>query len=205
MLTLEEGKFLVKLARQAIETYLTKGEELTAPRVSKKLLEPKGVFVTLTKNDELRGCIGHPIPTLPLVNAVIDAAISSATKDPRFPSVTKEELPVIKVEVSALTPPEVIKVENPREYPKKIKIGKHGLIVEHGINKGLLLPQVPIEWKWDVEDFLSHTCMKAGLMPDCWLQKDTKISRFSAQVFTEKTPGGPVIERPLNEKTYNDG
>ena len=122
MLTLEEGKFLVKLARQAIETYLTKGEELTAPRVSKKLLEPKGVFVTLTKNDELRGCIGHPIPTLPLVNAVIDAAISSATKDPRFPSVTKEELPVIKVEVSALTPPEVIKVENPREYPKKIKI-----------------------------------------------------------------------------------
>ena len=108
MLTLEEGKLLVKLARQAIETYLVKGEELTAPKVSKKLREPKGVFVTLTKNDELRGCIGHPLPTLPLIDAVIDAAISSATRDPRFPSVTREELAVITIEVSVLTPPEVI-------------------------------------------------------------------------------------------------
>lgn len=198
MLTPEEGELLVKLARRTIETYLDKGEKPAAPKVPEKLHEQRGVFVTLTKNDELRGCIGHPLPTLPLVDAVIDAAISSATRDPRFPSLTKEELPAVKVEVSILTPPEVIEVENPREYPKKIKIGKHGLVVEYWVNKGLLLPQVPVEWKWNVEDFLSHTCMKAGLMPDCWLQKDVKISRFSAQVFTEKSPRGPVLERSLD-------
>jgi hypothetical protein len=198
MLTLEEGELLVKLARRTIETYLDKVEKPAAPKVPEKLHERRGVFVTLTKNDELRGCIGHPLPTLPLVDAVIDATISSATRDPRFPSVTKEELPAVKVEVSVLTSPEVIEVENPRGYLKKIKIGKHGLVIERGMNKGLLLPQVPVEWKWDVGDFLSHTCMKAGLMPDCWLQKDVKISRFSAQVFTEKSPRGPVVERSLD-------
>ena len=197
MLTLAEGKFLVKLARQTIEEYLHTGKKSPAPKTAEKLHERSGVFVTLTKHGELRGCIGHPLPELPLVNATIDAAVSSATRDPRFPPVTPEELPEIKIEVSVLSPPELIKVKSPREYPKNIELGKHGLILECAGFAGLLLPQVPIEWDWDVEEFLSHACMKAGLTPDCWLQKDVHISRFSAQVFHEKEPNGAVEERKL--------
>ncbi len=197
MITPEEGELLVKLARKTIETCIRSGGKPEAPEVSGELREPRGVFVTLTKGGALRGCIGHPIPTMPLINAVVDAAISSATADPRFPRVAEEELPELKVEVSVLTLPELIEVENPREYPKHVEVGKHGLVMERGINRGLLLPQVPIEWKWDVEEYLSQTCVKAGLTPDCWLEGNTRISRFEAQVFAEKEPGGPVEERPL--------
>lgn len=197
MLTLEEGKLLVTLARQTIETYLRSGKKPPAPEGPAKLRKPYGVFVTLTKRGELRGCIGHPMPTMPLVEAVIDSAVSSAVGDPRFPPVTFDELPEVQIEVSVLTPPEPIKVKNPRDYLKHIEIGKHGLIIECAGRAGLLLPQVPIEWGWDVEEFLSQTCMKAGLMPDCWLRKDVRISRFSAQIFTEQGPGGPIKERAL--------
>ena len=196
-LSLEEGKFLVKLARRTIETYLRTGEKIPAPKVSAKLREPRGVFVTLTERGELRGCIGHPLPQMPLVEATIDAAISSATADPRFTRVSAEEMRGIKIEVSVLTPPEQIRVKDPRDYPKRIELGKHGLIVEWAGFAGLLLPQVPLEWKWDVEEFLSHTCMKAGLPPDHWLREGVRISRFSAQVFTEAEPGGEAEERPL--------
>ncbi|MCD6248643.1 MAG: TIGR00296 family protein [Hadesarchaea archaeon] len=206
MLTSQEGELLVRLARKAIETYLQSGKKIEAPEVPQKLKEKRGVFVTLTKNGDLRGCIGHPLPTMPLVDAVIDAAISSATRDPRFPNVVEEELSKLKIEVSVLTLPEKIEVETPRDYPKHVEIGKHGLIIELGINKGLLLPQVPVEWNWDAEEFLSHACMKAGLMPDCWLREDVKISRFEAQIFSEESPGGRVVERALlqeeQEKTY---
>ncbi len=188
---------LVRLARRTIQTYLRTGGKPPAPKVSTKLRERCGVFVTLNKHGMLRGCIGHPLPTMPLVEAVIDSAVSSATGDPRFPNVTLDELREIEIEVSVLTPPEVIEVESPHEYPKHVEIGKHGLVVECGPYKGLLLPQVPIEWKWDVEEFLSQTCMKAGLTPDCWLREDVRISRFSAQIFAEKGPNGPVEERAL--------
>jgi len=209
LLTLEEGELLVRLARKAIEAHLRSGGRPEVPEVPEKLREKRGVFVTLTKGEDLRGCIGHPLPTMPLADAVVDAAISSAAKDPRFPSVTEAELPELKVEVSVLTQPEVIEVGSPREYPRHVEIGRHGLVVERGINKGLLLPQVPVEWKWDIEEYLSHACMKAGLMPDSWLDGETKISRFEAQVFTEKSPGGPVEERSLAQEnpqnTYNEG
>jgi hypothetical protein len=134
---------------------------------------------------------------LPLVEAVIDSAISSATRDPRFPSVRLEELPELGVEVSVLTKPEKIEVKSPRDYPKSIVIGRDGLIVEWSGYAGLLLPQVPVEWGWDAEEFLSQACMKAGLMPDYWLRKDVRISKFSAQVFREKSPGGEVEGREL--------
>ena len=196
-LSLEEGKFLVKLARRTIETYLQTGEKIPAPKVPPKLREPRGVFVTLTERGELRGCIGHPLPQMPLVEATMDAAISSATADPRFTRVSLEEMREIKIEVSVLTPPEQIQVKDPREYPKKIEVGKHGLIVEWAGFAGLLLPQVPLEWKWDVEEFLSQTCVKAGLPPDHWLHEGVRISRFSVQVFTETEPSGEVEERPL--------
>lgn len=200
MLTLDEGKLIVKLARETIETYLREGREPRVPKVPVKLREHRGVFVTLNKGSELRGCIGHPLPTTPLIDAVIDSSISSATRDPRFPPVTPEELPALEVEVSVLSKPEPIKVKSPREYPKHIVIGRDGLIIEWSGYAGLLLPQVPVEWGWDAEEFLSHACMKAGLMPDHWLREGVRISKFSAQVFRERRPGGEVEERKNAQK-----
>jgi hypothetical protein len=197
LLFLEEGKLLVTLARRTIESYLETGKKPPVPKVVAKLREKCGVFVTLTKRGELRGCIGYPLPALPLIEAVMDAAVSSAVHDPRFSAVAQNELPDTQVEISVLTPPEIIKVKDPCEYPKHVEVGKHGLIVECSGFAGLLLPQVPVDCGWDVEEFLSNTCMKAGLMPDCWLRGDACISRFSAQIFAEKVPGGKIIEVPL--------
>jgi len=200
VLTLEEGKLLVKLARETIKTYLREGRKPQVPKVPAKLRERRGVFVTLNKRGELRGCIGHPLPTIPLVDAVIDSAISSAVRDPRFPPVTPEELPTLEVEVSVLSKPEPIKVKSPREYPKHVVIGRDGLIIEWSSYAGLLLPQVPVEWGWDAEEFLSRSCMKAGLMPDHWLREGVRISKFSAQVFGERRPGGGVEEHKMAQK-----
>lgn len=197
MLSLEEGRILVKTARKAIEKYLEDGTIMRPPKVPEKLRRPAGVFVTLTMGGELRGCIGHPLPQLPLIEATIDAAISSATRDPRFPPVSPDELKEIEIEVSVLTEPELIDVRRPSEYPKHVTVGRDGLIVERGGYAGLLLPQVAVEWGWDSEEFLSHACMKAGLPPDAWLEEGTKISRFSAQIFSEREPGGEVEERKL--------
>jgi len=201
MLSLSEGKFLVKTARATIESYVKEGKVPPKKNVPEKLLEKLGVFVTLTKDGELRGCIGHPVPTMQLIDALIDSAISSATRDPRFPPVKPSELPEIEVEVSVLTKPEVVKVKHPKDYPKCIKVGKHGLIMECDGFAGLLLPQVPVEWGWDEEEFLSHTCMKAGLPPDAWLNRRVCVSSFCAQIFKEKGPGGEVEEfEPAKEK-----
>ncbi len=197
MLKLAEGEILVKLARSAIETHVKTGRKPEKPQVSGELNEPRGVFVTITKDGNLRGCIGHPVPTMPLVDAVMDAAVSAAVHDPRFNPVSVDELPRLIVEVSVLTLPEEIKVNNPKEYLERIKVGRHGLIVERSINRGLLLPQVPVEWNWNVEEFLSQACNKAGLPADCWLDSLTKISSFEAQIFAEKNPSGQIEERPL--------
>lgn len=186
MISNEEGEFLVKLARTSIESYLNEKQILTVPKdTSDNLKEEMGVFVTLNSHGQLRGCIGYPEPIKPLINAVIEVAISAAIQDPRFPPVTPEELDEIEVEVSVLTKPEIIPVNNPAEYPDKIKVGEDGLIVESSFCRGLLLPQVPIEWQWDVEEFLSNTCMKAGLNSDCWLDPDIKIYKFQSQIFAE--------------------
>lgn len=197
MFTLDEGKLLVKTARLAIGTYLREGKLPTVPKVPQKLSEPHGVFVTLIKHGKLRGCIGHPVPTIPLINALIDSAVSSATRDPRFSPVEPDELSEVEIEVSVLSQPEPLKAKNPSDYPSLIVIGRDGLIVERGGYAGLLLPQVPVEWGWDAEEFLSHACMKAGLTPDAWLNKNTRVQKFFAQVFREKKPGGEVGERKL--------
>jgi len=196
-LTEEHGIFLVRLARRAIETYLREGGIIRPPEdTPKELWEPMGVFVTLNKlidgGKALRGCIGIPYPEKPLVEATIEAAIASATEDPRFPPVRLEEMDRILVEVSVLTRPELIRVSDPREYPEAIKIGRDGLIVEKGLFRGLLLPQVPLEWGWDEKTFLSQCCMKAGLYPDAWLDRDTRIYKFQAIVFGEEEPRGKI-------------
>ena len=200
-LTLKEGTFLVKLARRAVETYLKKGKVLTSPaNVSPKLKEHCGVFVTINKEKELRGCIGLPYPTKTLVQGVIESAISSATHDPRFPSISLRELDHVVFEVSVLTPPMPIEAQNPKEYCSKIKVGRDGLIVERSFYKGLLLPQVPVEWKWDEEAFLCQCCMNAGLPPDSWLINGTKDYTFQAIIFEEKAPYGEVVLKEIGGK-----
>jgi len=198
----EEGKFLVKLARRAVKEYLeTKKVPETTRRVHEKLLQPCGVFVTINsienEEKELRGCIGYPYPTDPLVEAVIQSAISAATQDPRFNPLTKDELDKVVFEVSVLTPPQVLEVKRPQDYPSKIRIGEDGLIIEKGMFKGLLLPQVPVEWNWGQEEFLCQCCIKAGLPPDNWLLPSTRIQKFQAIIFEEETPNGRVKRKAL--------
>ena len=133
-----------------------------------------------------------------MVEAIIDSAVSAATRDPRFYPLSAGELGGVVFEVSVLTPPEPVQVENPKEYLGKIKVGEDGLIVEKGGYKGLLLPQVPVEWSWCEEEFLCQCCVKAGLPPDSWLTKGTKIYKFQAIVFEEETPEGEVKRVKLN-------
>ena len=152
-----------------------------------------GVFVTLNNPMGLRGCVGFALPDKKLYNALVDAAISAATEDPRFPPVTAKELEEITFEVTVLTPPEVIHVLDTVEYPSRIKVGKDGLMVKHGSNSGLLLPQVPVEYSWTEEEFLSYTCEKAGLPRDCWKDKETEVQKFEGIVFKEVTPNGRVV------------
>jgi len=201
-LTLEEGKFLVNLARQTVTEYLKTGKILQVPEsISPKLMEPCGVFVTLNSLNNgakmLRGCIGLPYPTTPLTQAVIEAALSAATRDPRFPPVAPEELDQTIFEVSVLTPPERVTAEKPTDYPSKIKVGRDGLIIEKSYCKGLLLPQVPVELDWNEEEFLCQCSMKAGLPPDSWLIKDTKIYRFQAIIFEEASPKGQIKQKKI--------
>jgi AmmeMemoRadiSam system protein A len=144
----------------------------------KELKEKRGAFVTLKVNDQLRGCIGYPLPYKPLWETITDVAVSAATQDPRFESLTLEELPAVKIEISVLSMPKSIK------DIKEVEVGKHGIIISKGPCKGLLLPQVPVEWNWDLETYLSHGCLKAGLDEDEW-KKGVNIEIFSAQVFSE--------------------
>jgi len=203
-LSLEEGKFLIQLARSAVNEKLDKGKTVQPPKETpKKLFEQCGVFVTINSlrggEKELRGCIGYPYPTNPLVEAVIDSAINAATQDPRFYPLTLKELSKVVFEVSVLTPPELVEVKNPKEYLTKIKVGEDGLIVERGYCRGLLLPQVPIEWGWCEEEFLCQCCVKAGVPPDSWLTKDAKIYKFKAIIFEEETPLGEVKRLNLSK------
>ncbi len=190
------------MARKAVTEYLKKEKILQLPEdIPSKLMEKCGVFVTINSvkrgKKALRGCIGLPYPTTPLGKAVIEAALSAAAQDPRFPPVSLEELENIVFEVSVLTPPERVEVEKPTEYTSKIKVGKDGLIVERGYCKGLLLPQVPVELKWREEEFLCQCSMKGGLSPDSWLLKDTKIYRFQAIIFEEISPNGEIMLKKI--------
>ena len=196
-LTQAEGKFLIQLARTTVKEYLQNGKKIRPPKeTAKKFFEQCGVFVTINsirnEEKELRGCIGYPYPTSPLVDAVIDSAVNAATQDPRFEPLSADDLDKVVFEVSVLTPPESIEVENPKEYLSKIKVGEDGLIIEKGYYKGLLLPQVPVEWGWCEEEFLCQCCIKAGIPPDSWLTKGVKIYKFKAIVFEEETPMGEV-------------
>jgi AmmeMemoRadiSam system protein A len=174
----DQKKFLLELARETIQHNLTSGKLLKKKIKDQKLIEQRGAFVTLKVNNQLRGCIGFPLPYKPLWETIRDAAVSAATQDYRFQPLTLEELSETKIEISVLTLPESVK------DIKEIEVGKHGIIISKGPCKGLLLPQVPVEWDWDLETYLSHGCLKAGLEEDEW-RKGVQIEIFSAQVFSE--------------------
>ncbi len=204
-LTDREGEFLVSLARKAAEEYISNKKVIPVPKETPaKLLERCGVFVTINSvkhgEKELRGCIGLPYPTEPLAEAVIQAAISSATQDPRFYGLTLRELDTVVFEISVLTPPEKIEANKAIEHPSRINVGKDGLIVERGMFKGLLLPQVPVECHWDSEEFISQCCIKAGLPPDNWLLPGTNVYKFQAIIFDEASPKGEVKRRSLGKE-----
>ncbi len=194
----EDGILAIRLARASID-HAVLGRPIPDIEVPRKFLEDSGAFVTLSTypGHDLRGCIGYPEPYFPLRDALIKAA-QGATHDPRFPRLREGELDRIVVEVSLLSPPEPINVRNPKEYLRLVKIGVHGLIVERGPYRGLLLPQVPVEYGWDAETFLSHTCMKAGLFADAWLDSKTKLFSFTGEVFSEQKPRGPVKRKVLD-------
>jgi len=195
MLLKSDGIELVKLARQTVIDYF-KNRELTIKKT--KFRQKRGVFASIHSHPDhkLRGCIGYPYPTLSLGEALQRAACSAAFQDTRFHPLLEEELKDVVFEVSILTEPKLIGVKDPKEYLKKIKIGEDGLIMECNLHKGLLLPQVPLQFqpKWDVETFLEHTCMKSGLLPDMWLDPGVKIYKFQCQIFKEKTPLGQIIQ-----------
>lgn len=180
MISQENGKKLLKLARDTVSSYF-ENKTIEDNYLKEKYKEKQGCFVTIKKNG-LRGCIGYPEPVLPLYEAIKQSAINAAFSDPRFVPLEKEELNEIKFELSILTVPELIKVDKPEEYLDKIKIGKDGLIIN---NQGLLLPQVFTQYNCNVEKALEMTCNKANLDSDAWKDLNNKLYKFQAQIFSE--------------------
>lgn len=174
-----EKKELLTLARSTIKKYLANGERAVLPAAKPVFLEKRGVFVTLHRRGELRGCIGYPLPYKPLGEAVVDNAIAAASEDPRFPAVTSAELGELDIEISVLTVPQKV------AGPDQVQVGRDGIIISKGLQRGLLLPQVPVEQGWDLEQYISYGCRKAGLAPDEW-KRGVQIEVFQASVFAEK-------------------
>jgi AmmeMemoRadiSam system protein A len=174
----DEQRFLLTLARRSIEEFLKTGKRHRPGAASEKLSAKRGAFVTLKVEGQLRGCIGYPLPHKPLIDTIAEMAVAAATQDFRFSPLQVEELPRTKIEISVLTLPEPVQDVN------EIEVGRHGIIVSKGMAKGLLLPQVPGEYGWDLETYLRHGCLKAGLDEDEW-QKGANIAVFEAQVFSE--------------------
>ena len=174
----QDRELLLRIAREAIAAYVGVTPAHVAGDVP--ILERRGgAFVTIHNRGDLRGCIGHIEPNEPLGKVVPRCAVAACSADPRFPPVTESELAHIDLEISLLGPLE------PIAGAQDIEIGRHGLVVEQGWRRGLLLPQVATEWQWDAEKFLEHTCHKAGLPRDAW-KHGAKIWRFEAEVFSEK-------------------
>ena len=171
-----------QLARQTLNDYVGHGHLPDFKPASPTLCEQRAAFVTLRvrETSELRGCIGEVIAREPLWECVRNMAVAAATDDPRFPPVALGELPGLHIEISALTPMTPIK-------PEQVVVGRHGLMIVKGFNRGLLLPQVPVEQGWDREEFLRGLCHKAWLPSNAWKDKDAQLSGFEAEVWSEDT------------------
>jgi AmmeMemoRadiSam system protein A len=178
MITEPDRTALLQIAREAITAHVS-GIPALLPPVEGAAADRAGAFVTLHADGQLRGCIGYIEPDMPLGRVVARCAVSAASADPRFDPVAAAEVPHLRLEVSVLGPLE------PVARLEEIDIGRHGLVVEMGRHRGLLLPQVATEWQWDREAFVAHTCQKAGLPADAW-QHGARLWRFEAEVFGER-------------------
>jgi len=172
---------LLDLARKALEEVVRFGTMSEPAEPAGALQTPCDAFVTLLKGRRLRGCIGHIEARRPLYATVRECARAAALDDPRFDPVTPAELPSLQLEISVLSPMQDV-------TPQQIEVGRHGLLISRGAQRGLLLPQVAVEWNWNREQFLEETCMKAGLPADAW-QHGARIQAFTAQILKEPTKG----------------
>jgi uncharacterized protein len=194
-ISIQEGTELVRLARTSVEAYIKNKKIFSIEKNSNK---KAGVFVTLyyinKTNDEknLRGCIGSVFPTQNIYHSVIAAAINAATEDPRFIAINEKELDDVIFEVSVLTKPSLIRLDNTDASLSKIVIGRDGLMLESRYGSGLFLPQVPVEQKWNARDYLSNLCYKTGAPSDAWLLPDSKLYTFCSLIFREKLPNREI-------------
>jgi uncharacterized protein len=201
VLSEDEGRRVVRHARVALDAGIgpapRPAEDPAGADVPPFLREPRGAFVTLKRypSGDLRGCIGYPLPVLPLGIAIARAAVAAATEDPRFPPVRSPELPALTVEVSVLSVPVPVRGRAPEEIVRAIRAGRDGLIAEGYGTSGLLLPQVASEMGWSSEELLEGTCAKARLPPGAWRDPAVRLRRFEAEVFGEPTPGGAAERR----------
>ena len=181
MLSISDKQYLLKTARIAIESAINDAVPATFNDCPSLLTKPCGAFVTLHEEGELRGCIGYTDAVRPLLQTVQEAAAKAATEDPRFTALTPDELAMIEIEISVLSPMKLVHNIN------EIEIGKHGLLIERKHSRGLLLPQVPVEYGWDVKTFLNQTARKAGLRSSSWNDSETKLFTFTAEIFSEQS------------------
>lgn len=175
----DDRRLLLGIARNAVAAHLS-GSPFPLPEISHGVsAKPLGVFVSLHRGKKLRGCIGNVVPSEPLYRTTARCAVAAATEDPRFPPVSLEELPLVALELSVLGMPE------PVHDVEAIEIGTHGLIISQGSARGLLLPQVAVQYHWNRNQFLAETCIKAGLHPDSW-RENAAIHYFTADVFRDE-------------------
>jgi AmmeMemoRadiSam system protein A len=174
--SLEERKLLLQIAHESILSFLER-RDISLPATSPHLAEPRGVFTTLYSDRKLRGCVGFPAPILPVYRAIIETARAAACEDPRFQPISLQEAHTLQISISVLSPLRPIS-------PDEIEIGRHGLVISKGAQRGLLLPQVPAEHGWSRITFLEQTCIKAGLSPDAWLS-GAQVEAFTAEVFAD--------------------
>ncbi len=195
MISDDIGAQLVITARATVE------EALGLLQARKPVLSPevsglrRGVFVSIYKHPikELRGCMGLPLPRSNLADDLERAARMAAFQDPRFEPLRPDELDRVVFELSILSEPQPIRVQRKAELPEHIVVGVDGLIIEAREGAALLLPQVPVEYGWDAEEYLMHLCLKAGLSLTDWLREDVNLYKFSAEIFAEEEPRGRVV------------
>lgn len=173
----EERRMLLRVAHEVIEAAVNDREVDTTPPTD-HLAQPRGAFTTLHARGQLRGCVGYVMPVHSLYRTVAETALAAAFHDTRFFPVTREEAPRLEIEISVLSPLQAIEADD-------IEIGRHGLVVTFGSRRGLLLPQVPTEYGWDLKTFLEQTCQKAGLPCDAW-ERGATLEGFTAEVFGDK-------------------
>ncbi len=186
-LTEADRGYLLGLARRTLQLCTAHGVVPEGERPEGAVVQPCGAFVTLRRASDLRGCVGQVEPSHPLYVTVSQCAMAAALHDPRFEPVSPMEVRELNIEISVLSPPE-------DASPEGIEVGRHGLLISMGERRGVLLPQVPLEWHWDRERFLAETCRKAGLSRDAW-KRGARIRVFTSEIFAEPYPAEPQSRR----------